>query len=268
MRLLLAFVVALPLLAQQGLNFYSVEKEHALGQHLASEIKQQSRPLDSAVADEYVQRLGGHLEAHLDERLFPYSFEVIATTARTEPMALPGGYVLIPARFFLAVEDEDEFAGVLAHSLGHIALRHATRMATRGEVANIVSIPILYVGGWMGSHADSQRPGISQPLAIVQFQRRFELEADAFGLELAARAGYPAAALRRYIERTQTAGSRFSSPLPARDLRLARMEDLPQTGPGVPFYSPEEFQQIREMIRDAVGPLEQAQQRPAPTLRR
>jgi predicted Zn-dependent protease len=205
--------------------------------------------------------------AHLDERLFPYSVEVIATTASTEPMALPGGYVLIPARFFLAVEDEDEFAGVLAHSLGHIALRHATRIATRGEVAKIASIPILHVGGWMGSHADSQRPGISQPLAFLQFRRVFELEADAFGLELAARAGYPAAALRRYIERLQILDARFS-PLPARDLRLARMEDLPQTGPGVPFYSPEEFLQIREMIRDADGPLEQAQQRPAPTLRR
>jgi hypothetical protein len=59
MRLLLVFVVALPLLAQQGLNFYSVEKEHALGQRLASEVRERSKPVGSAVADEYLQRLGG-----------------------------------------------------------------------------------------------------------------------------------------------------------------------------------------------------------------
>ena len=190
----------LPLLAQQSANLYNVEKERALGRSLASEVRQQSRPFDNPAVDAYVKRIGGELVAHLPENPLTYTFEVISTDEATEPIPLPGGYVFIPARFLLAAQDEAEFAGMLAHSIGHIALRHGTRPATRGEVMNVAHIPLVFAGGWMGGgHADSRRPLIGVPIGFLEFQRTRELEADAFGLELAARAGYDPAALRRYI---------------------------------------------------------------------
>jgi predicted Zn-dependent protease len=65
-----------------------------------------------------------------------------------EPATLPGGYVFVPAGLFLAAQDEAEFAGMLAHAMGHIALRHGTRQATRGVLIKQRSIPLIFMGGW------------------------------------------------------------------------------------------------------------------------
>lgn len=67
-----------------------------------------------------------------------------------EPIAFPGGFIFVPARLILAAQDEDEFAGMLAHSIAHIAERHATRQATRSEITNMSTTPLIYMGGWTG----------------------------------------------------------------------------------------------------------------------
>ncbi len=260
----LSVLFVLPLLAQTGVNFYSVEKERALGQHLASEIRQRSKPLDNPVLDAYVKRMGKQLVSHLGEAPFPYSFEVLLTAEASEPMSIPGGHIFIPAGFFLAAQDEAEFAGMLGHSIGHAALRHGTRTATRGQIVNMASIPLVFMGGWMGAHADSQGRAPLVPIGFLGFQRGFELEADKFGLELAARAGHDPAAFRRYIQRTQPADSNMS-PLPARELRLARIEEIPRPAANVPPSSSDEFLRAQEAAREALG---KPEPRGAPTLRR
>jgi predicted Zn-dependent protease len=132
---LLVFSLCLvPLLAQQGANLPSVEKERALGRHLASEIRKHSKPLadpgvDPVIAD-YVRRIQRELVTHLKDAPFDYHFEAILDGSRTEPFSLPGGYVFIPAHAFVAARDEAEFVGMLAHSIGHIALRHGMRRPT------------------------------------------------------------------------------------------------------------------------------------------
>jgi beta-barrel assembly-enhancing protease len=176
---------------------YSVEKERALAQHAAAEIRRHTRPLADPTVDAYVNRVGAELTRQVKEALFPYRFEVIWGGDQTEPMPLLAGNILIPARSFVAVQDEAEFIGLLAHSIGHAALRHITRTATRGQVGNTASIPLIFMGGWGGSHVDSQRLHRAAPVALLEFQRDCELEADRFGMELAARAGYDAAGYLR-----------------------------------------------------------------------
>jgi predicted Zn-dependent protease len=272
MKAAFLLLVVLPLAAQQGVNFYSLEKERALGAQLAADIRRQAKPFENVLANDYLQRVGGRLLSRVAEPPFEYRLELVLTADATEPMPLPGGYLFVPARFFLAAEDEAEFAAVLAHSIGHIALRHGTRSATRGQLVNVASIPLVFMCGWMGSHAESGRSRVAVPLGFLSFQRAYELEADAFGLELAARAGYPPAAFRRYIDRTQAPdGQQLASPLPARDLRLARIGELvrsltvapsPQPSPSSPSA---EFRQVQDVVRQLSA--EPAQRR-VPTLRR
>jgi len=125
----------------------------------------------------------------------PFHFSVMKDDpcpATHEPVALPGGYIFLPAALFLEAHDEAEFAGMLAHSMEHIARRHVTRLASVSG-----NMPLLFVGGWNGGCGDT-------PLGFVATQRRNELDADAAAIETLARADFDARAFVRYIERVET----------------------------------------------------------------
>lgn len=251
-------VLIISLLAQQPASVYDVEKERALGQELASGVRRSSPPLGNKAVEEYVNRVGADLVAHLQQTGAAYSFEVVLAKDVVEPMPLPGGFIFVPARFLLAANDEAEFAGMIAHSIGHIALRHGLRTASRGTTA-MASIPLVFA-----SHVDSHQPLPLVPMAFLKDQRERELDADRFALELLARAGYDAKALRRYIERIQ-APDRERSPLPPRELRLAKMDETLQSLPMASRPSTGDFQAIQRTVRDII---DQPKPDRPPTLRR
>jgi len=176
MKSLLGFLV-FPFLAQQGVRFYAKENERALDQQYASEIRRQSKPVDSPATDAYVKRIGGALVAQLNDAPFYCQFELISGGNWTEPFSPPGGYVFIPARAFVAAQDEAEFVGMLAHSVGHVVLGYWTRTDTRGQTASFANLLLVFVGGW---HADSERPETLVPAVLLESQRIYELEADRF----------------------------------------------------------------------------------------
>jgi beta-barrel assembly-enhancing protease len=159
-----------------------------------------------------------------------------------EPAALPGGYVFVPGTLFVETRNEVEFAGMLAHAMSHIALRHATRQATRGQVSNLASIPLIFMGGWSGSCSEE----LLLPRAFVAVWRSQELEADVLAIRTMARAGFDPMALVRYTERVQPA----ASALPDRDQRLASMRLLiEQLPPSDYAASGEGFPAIQQEVR-------------------
>lgn len=262
-RTAFAGLLALPVMAQQAIHFYSADKEQALGKQIAAEVRRQSKPLDQPAVAAYVKKIGSRLVSKLPQTSLTYDLEVINTDA-TEPIALPGGYILIPASFFLAVNNEDEFASMLAHSIGHVVMRHGLRGTSRGAVDNAASIPLIFMGGWMGSHADSQHR-ILVPAAFSPVQRTYELQADQFGVALASGAGFNASGLRDYVQRSQKADANPAiSPLPARELRIANIEKMLSPASETPRSSGE-FLLAQKAIRDA---LKQPEPSHVPTLRR
>src|SRR5258707_6777372 len=156
LRASLLLLFALTLSAQerqvgQGVSFYSVEKEAAIGASLARDVRQNTTAIERPVVLEYVQRIGGKLAAQLTSPL-SYTFSVIADDRggpTHEPLSLPGGYIFVSSRLILTARNEAEFAGMLAHAMAHVAERHATRQSTRGQVANGASIPLIFMGGWV-----------------------------------------------------------------------------------------------------------------------
>lgn len=172
----------------KGVNFYSIEKEIALGKQFADEIERQAKIVRDPIVAEYINRVGQNLARHSDSQL-PFTFKVIESP-EINAFALPGGFCFVNTGLILEAESEAEMAGVLAHEIAHVAARHGTRQATRGTLANLATLPlIIATGGWTG-YAISQAAGLAIPIAFLQFSRAFEREADLLGIQYLYAAGY------------------------------------------------------------------------------
>src|SRR5579859_1016428 len=152
----------------KGVNFYSIEKEIALGKGLAQEVERQAKIIDDPIIAEYVSRVGQNLVRNSDAKV-PFTIKVL-DTEEINAFALPGGFFFVNSGLILKADSESELAGVMAHEIAHVAARHGTRQATRGEIANLASIPLIFMGGWTG-YAIRQGAGLAIPLGFLKIGR-------------------------------------------------------------------------------------------------
>jgi predicted Zn-dependent protease len=154
--------------------------------------------------------------------------------------------MFVPAALFVAAQDEAEFAGMLAHAMAHIVERHGTQLATRGELTQAASIPLVFATGCASEG--------TLPVGFLRFQRGFERQADLQGVQTMAHAGFDPNALIRYTERVEPLVSPIQaafSPLPLRDDRIAsilsEIAKLPPANYATPTAG--EFEAAREEVR-------------------
>jgi predicted Zn-dependent protease len=185
----------------KGVNFYSLEKEIALGKGLAQEIERQARIIDDPVIAEYVNRIGQNLVRNSDAKV-PFTIKVI-DSEEVNAFALPGGFFFVNSGLILKADNEAELAGVMAHEIAHVAARHGTRQATRGQIANLATIPLIFMGGWTG-YGIRQAASILIPAGFLKFSRAFESEADLLGLEYLYKTGYDPTAFVDFFEKIQS----------------------------------------------------------------
>jgi beta-barrel assembly-enhancing protease len=101
-----------------------------------------------------------------------------------------------------AADNEAELAGVMAHEIAHVAACHVARQNTRGQLMNLASIPLIFVGGGIG-YAAQNLAGLAFPLSFLKFSRGFEAEADYLGLEYLYKAGYDPQAFTAFFEKVK-----------------------------------------------------------------
>lgn len=185
----------------KGVNLYSLEKEIAMGKQYAQEIERQAKIVDDPIVSEYVNRIGQNLVRNSDVKV-PVTIKVI-DAEEVNAMALPGGFFFVNSGLIMKAENEAELAGVMAHELAHIAARHGTRQASRGQIINLASIPLIFMGGWTG-YGIRQAASVLVPMTFLTFSRGFEREADLLGLQYLYKSGYDPTAFVDFFEKIQS----------------------------------------------------------------
>ena len=260
----------------KAVNFYSLEKEIRLGRQLAEEIERQAKIVDDPVIAEYVNRIGQNIANNSDAKV-PFTIKVI-DSEEVNAFALPGGYFYVNTGLIELAEDEAELAGVMAHEIAHVAARHGTRSATRAQLAQYASIPLIFIGGWLG-YGIQQAANFAVPMTMLKFSRSFEKEADFLGVQYMYKAGYDPTSMVQFFERLQALKKQkknaiaqaFSSHPLTGDRIKAVQKTIEQLLPEQPEYAvtTSEFDDVKERIAKL-----NARRRPAevdpdrPTLRR
>ena len=132
----------------RGPNFYPLDKEIALGKQLAQDVERQSKIIDDPIVAEYVSRVGQNIVRNSDCKV-PFTIKVVEDES-VNAFALPGGFFFVNTGLILRADNEAELAGVMAHETAHVCARHGTRQATKAELANYMTIPLIFMGGWAG----------------------------------------------------------------------------------------------------------------------
>jgi beta-barrel assembly-enhancing protease len=194
--------------ASVGFNLFSPEQDVQLGEASAEEIMRQTVVLRDERTAAYVQRLGERVAAAAPGYKFPYKFVVVASP-EVNAFALPGGYVFVNEGAIEAARTEGELAGVLAHEIAHVSLRHGTTQASRAYLARTVT-NLLNVAAGLG-RSDFWRVAAAACGAgandfFLRSNRAAELQADAEGARLLAEAGFDPRDMSNFFERLEERG--------------------------------------------------------------
>jgi len=181
-------------------NWYSLEKQIAMGKQFAQQVESSAKLVTDPVVDEYVNRLGQNLVRNSDARV-PFTIKVIDSDD-VNAFALPGGFFYVNSGLILNADNEAELAGVMAHEIGHVAACHAAREQTRGQLASLASIPLIFVGGGLG-YAIENAAGLALPIGFLKFSREFEAQADYLGVQYLYKAGYDPEAFIDFFEKIE-----------------------------------------------------------------
>jgi predicted Zn-dependent protease len=243
----------------KGINFYSLEKEIALGKQFAQEIERSAKLVDDPVVVEYVNRVGQNLVRNSDAQV-PFTIKVIDSD-EVNAFALPGGFFYVNSGLILRADEEAELAGVMAHEIAHVTARHGTKNATKGELMNLAMIPLILLGpgGWTG-YGIYQGLSFFIPLSFLKFSRNAEREADFLGLQYMYKAGYDPNAYVTFFEKLQAEEKRrpgsipkiFSSHPPSTERIQNTQREIATILPVREEYivSTSEFDLVKERLRE------------------
>ncbi len=197
-----------------GPDLYSLEHEIALGKQLAQEVDRSAKLIDDPVVTEYVNRVGQNLVRNSDAKV-PFTIKVIDSD-EVNAFALPGGFFYVNSGLILRADEESELAGVMAHEIAHVGARHGTRNATKGELMQLATIPLIMLGpgGWLGygiyeglnfAHSDHL------PEILARLPKR---EADYLGLQYMYKAGYDPNAFVTFFEKIEADEKKHPGTIP------------------------------------------------------
>ena len=177
-------------------NKYTPAQDVQLGQQAAAEAKQQLPMLGNDRVDSYVEDVGRRLVSAIPPEYrhseFRYTFDVV-NQKEINAFALPGGPMFLNRGMIESSANEAEMAGVMAHEIAHVALRHGTAQATKGEKFQIGAVAGQILGAIVGGTAGSviaQGSQFGLGAYFLKYGREYEREADLLGAQIMARAGY------------------------------------------------------------------------------
>jgi beta-barrel assembly-enhancing protease len=196
----LVFLVASMVSAQTRIeprrNSFTPAQDVQLGRQAATEVRQQLPMLNDRTTDALVERIGSRLVAAVPSRFrqpaFRYSFDVV-NLREINAFALPGGPMFLHRGMLQAARTDDEVAGVMAHELSHVILRHGTLQAAKAQKFQLGALAGQILGSIVGGTKGAiiaQGSQIGLGTYFLKYSREYEREADLLGAQIMARAGY------------------------------------------------------------------------------
>src|SRR5215207_6723175 len=212
----LTAALALPAAAQTAIerhkNSYSPKQDGELGTQAAAEVRQQMPLLNDGRTEDFVERIGDRLvdviPAGFREPEFSYSFDVV-NLREINAFALPGGPMFLHRGMIQAAKSEAEVAGVMAHELAHVILRHGTAQATEGQKFQLGAIAGQVLGAVIGGRTGavvSQGSQIGLGTYFLKYGREYERQADLLGAQIMAGAGYDPRAMASMFQTIEKQG--------------------------------------------------------------
>jgi Zn-dependent protease with chaperone function len=264
------FTTCFPTFAQRSQlkapwNMYSPQTDIAEGRKFASQVEQQSPLCNDPKVDAYLTQLGKKLVAQLNTNGVEYPWEFRCVNDRSiNAFALPGGFVFINRGAIEVADNESQLAGVMAHELSHVALRHGTAQASKASFAQgAAGIFGSIFGGSTGGALLTQGVSLGAGSALLHYSRSAETQADVMGTQVLYDSGYDPRAMAQFFEKLaqESKGKNppeFFSDHPNPDHRLERVDEEVQklggTPPNARRDSPEFEAAKREVMTLPVPP--------------
>jgi Zn-dependent protease with chaperone function len=237
-----------------GFNMFSKDQDVQLGREAAQQVRQQYQVVQNQDLQNYISRIGQRLASQPEASNFPYSFTLLNDKS-VNAFALPGGPTFVFTGLLAAADNEAQLAGVLAHEISHVALRHGTNQVSK---ANLISLPATLAGAVVGNGSllgqlTQLGIGLGANSILLKYSRDAESQADALGAHIMAGAGYNPLEMARFFEKLQAEGGsrapQFLSDHPNPGNRMnaieAEIRTLPQRNYG---YETGEFARAKSLI--------------------
>jgi len=196
-------------------NLFSPEQDVQMGKEAADEVRKTMPIVNNKELTDYVNRIGKRLAASKHAGNFPYTFEVLNDPS-INAFALPGGPMFVHTGLIASVDNESQLAGVLAHEMSHVALRHGS---TNVSKANIIQLPAMLAGNVLGNKGGLWGTlgqlgiGLGAQSVLLKYSRDAEKEADLNGAQIMNEAGYDPTQMAIFFDKLQAEGSRDNSAL-------------------------------------------------------
>jgi len=225
---------------QPGFNLYSLEDDIQIGQTASEEIRQNVDIVEDPTLQGYLRDLGRRLASDARTGPYPYTFTLI-DDASINAFALPGGPVYIHTGLIQAAANEAQLAGVMAHEISHVVLRHGTSQASRASMLQLPAILASEALGADSAGAEVGQLGLSLGLSsvLLNYSRNAEREADALGARIMTESGYDPVEMAAFFETLDAEGGsrgpEFLSSHPSPGNRIvevrAEIATFPSQGP-------------------------------------
>lgn len=215
-----------------GWNLFSPQQDVELGGKVSKDAERQLALCNDPRLDDYLNRLGRRLaeKAPTNGVEYPFQFKCVNDRA-INAFALPGGYIYINRGSIEAADDEAQLAGVIAHEISHVALRHGTNQASKGAGGQLVLGALgAMIGSNMVGALISQAGVFTVNSVLLKYSRTDETQADVMGTQILYDSGYDSRALAQFFEKL-AAESKGKSPVefflnhPNPDHRIERVDE-------------------------------------------
>ena len=177
-------------------NKYKIQDDVKIGREASVEVEKQFPIISDAQMSRYIEDVGRKLvnaiPSEFQQSEFRYTFKIV-NARDINAFALPGGPMYINRGMIEAARNEGEMAGVMAHEISHVALRHGTAQATQqsNPINQVLGIGAILGGAILGGQTGAAiGQQIYAGLLVYPYSREYETQADTLGAQILANAGY------------------------------------------------------------------------------